>query len=328
MPLNLFIDTNILLSFYHFSREDLDELKKLVALVETRHVALFITPHLVDEYKRNRDAKIMDGLNGLIDPKLPKEFPQICTSYDDYAHVRNLQKQYSKAHAALLDLVLRDARTFNLNADHLIGDLLSKGTRLPVDNKIYIRARERFDVGNPPGKGRSMGDALNWEYLLEAVPLGETLHFITDDKDYSSPLEKSDFNSFLLEEWARTKESSLISYGRISAFFASEQPQIKLASELEKELLIQELSGSNNFQQTHITVAKLKRFRDFTVDQANAILAAAVSNSQVNWIAQDSDVREMLDLVVKSNSGLLDEDMLQQVLAMISSGEEQDSGSF
>jgi hypothetical protein len=32
--INLFIDTNVLLSFYHLTNEDLEELKKLGALVD------------------------------------------------------------------------------------------------------------------------------------------------------------------------------------------------------------------------------------------------------------------------------------------------------
>lgn len=39
--MNLFIDANIFLDFYHLSGGDIEELKKLVALVENGDIVLF-----------------------------------------------------------------------------------------------------------------------------------------------------------------------------------------------------------------------------------------------------------------------------------------------
>jgi hypothetical protein len=39
--INLFIDTNIFLSFFHLTNEDLEELKKLVALIEKKRNSSF-----------------------------------------------------------------------------------------------------------------------------------------------------------------------------------------------------------------------------------------------------------------------------------------------
>ena len=38
----LFIDTNIFLSFYHFTKEDLEELKKLGVLLKQKKVILYL----------------------------------------------------------------------------------------------------------------------------------------------------------------------------------------------------------------------------------------------------------------------------------------------
>jgi hypothetical protein len=40
--INLFIDTNIYLSFFHLTSEDLEELKKLVVLIDKGEIALFV----------------------------------------------------------------------------------------------------------------------------------------------------------------------------------------------------------------------------------------------------------------------------------------------
>ena len=55
--------------------------------------------------------------------------------------------------------------------------------------ELVNRAIVRFNTGNPPGKDRKYGDAINWETLLESVPCGEDLFFISADKDYASILK-------------------------------------------------------------------------------------------------------------------------------------------
>ena len=79
-----------------------------------------------------------------------------------------------------------------------------------------------------------LGDAINWEGLLEKVPSGEVMYFISDDKDFTSALDNNLFDSFLTEEWQRAKGTKLIFYKRLSSFFKDKFPEINLASELEK----------------------------------------------------------------------------------------------
>jgi len=54
MSLNLFIDTNILLSFYHLTSDDLEELRKLSALLKKREVRLFVPDQVVHEFASRR----------------------------------------------------------------------------------------------------------------------------------------------------------------------------------------------------------------------------------------------------------------------------------
>lgn len=54
--INIFIDTNIYLSFYRLSSEDLDRLEELTVLIkDTSDVTLYTTSQLCDEFNRNRD---------------------------------------------------------------------------------------------------------------------------------------------------------------------------------------------------------------------------------------------------------------------------------
>jgi len=81
------------------------------------------------------------------------------------------------------------------------------------------------------------------------------------------------------------------SSARLSHFFKKEFPQIHLASEAEKDLLIQKLANSPNFASTHTIIAKLRALFEFSTAQADAILSAVVTNNQVSSIINDSDIR-------------------------------------
>lgn len=57
---NLFIDSNIWLSLYHFSSDDLKQFSKLKELIGT-DIRLYITQQVSDEVRRNREAKLNDA---------------------------------------------------------------------------------------------------------------------------------------------------------------------------------------------------------------------------------------------------------------------------
>ena len=63
--MNLFIDSNIFLSFYHLTSDDLEELKKLGVLLRQGEVRLFLPSQVVEEIRRNRENKIADAVKRL-----------------------------------------------------------------------------------------------------------------------------------------------------------------------------------------------------------------------------------------------------------------------
>src|SRR5260221_3433311 len=52
----------ILLPFYHLTSENLEELQKLVALIDTNKIKLVLTERVKDRFKRNRAADAMQKL--------------------------------------------------------------------------------------------------------------------------------------------------------------------------------------------------------------------------------------------------------------------------
>lgn len=315
--MNLFIDTNILLSFYHFARDDLEELRKLTALVRHGGVNLLLPEQVVSELRRNRANKIADALKRLRDQHLGLQFPQLVRDYEEYEGLRVAQQEYEKLHATLLDRLRNDAAQENLRADTIIQELFRATQTLPTSCSVLERARLRMDLGNPPGKKGSLGDAVIWETLLEGVPNGEDLHFVSEDQDYYSPLDDAALDPYLLLEWSARKGSRVCAYKRLSSFFRDMFPEIKLASELEKGQLIEEFASSPSFAQTHLVTAKLSKFSDFSPVQLNEIVAAAATNSQVYWIASDRDVRRFLTKVVSGKEHLVDPDNLRRLQSIL-----------
>jgi predicted nucleic acid-binding protein len=310
---NLFIDTNILLSFYHFSSDDLEELRKLAALVRQGELRLYLPAQVVTEFRRNRANKIADALNRLKSQNLKLQFPQLSKDYDEYPLLRDAQREYSRLHSQLINRIEEDVSSHALQADFVVDELFDLAEVSPTTNELVAKARLRMEIGNPPGKKGSLGDAIIWEALLEAVPDLEDLFFITEDGDYFSPLDEEQLDPFLVQEWMNSKRSELIVYNRLSRFFRANYPDIELAFEIEKETLIGELATSGSFQRTHEIIARLSKYSDFTDAQLNAIALAAATNDQVYWIINDPDVYDFLVSMIKPKEAALDFDPLTKL---------------
>lgn len=305
--MNIFLDTNIYLSFLHFSNDDLDELDKLTIILKKGDDKLFVTEQVINEFNRNREMKIADAMKLLKDQNLNLRFPQFCKQYEELSQLRDLQRDYSKIHSALIQKAIADIQSQNLKADQIIFGLFKIGKNIQIEGQIFDLAQRRLILGNPPGKNGSIGDAINWEILLENVPSGEDIYFISDDKDFGSPLFPEIFNKFLLTEWMIKKKSNIHFYKSLSQFFKEHYPNINLEDELdyEKTNLIQDLANSPHFANTHEIVGKLNQFSNFSIEQINQILSATLSNRQIYWIIEDSDINAFLKKLLEAMKMLL-----------------------
>lgn len=303
--MNLFIDTNIYLTFYHFTSEDLEELRKLLVVLDVEDMVLFLPEQVKREYTRNRESKIADALKIFSTMKLPDQFPQICKEYSEFHALQELIKKYGEVRTKLITDLANDIKNKTLRADKIIEELFQKANTIKLNNSILTAARTRRDVGNPPGKKGNYGDAINWEILLRKVPSRQDLYLVSDDTDYVSQVNENDMAQFLVEEWKERKKSNIFFYKRLSAFFQDRFPDIKLASELEKELAISNLINSLNFDKTHLAIARLSKFTDFSDSQINEIVETSITNSQIYWIKDDPDVKNFLCAVIKGKESII-----------------------
>lgn len=278
--MNLFVDANVFLDFYHFSDDDLDELKKLIDLINKGEITLIITSQVVDEVKRNRDGKVADSYKKFKDSKVELNLPQICKSYKEFNQIKKSLGIIKKLKADLNGKLKKDISERTLKADETINELIKISKVVDVKKHVDL-ARERFDQGNPPGKNGSYGDSLTWVALISELKEKEDLFFISDDKDYKSPLDEYTLNSFLLDEWKEKKKANIFFYTKLSAFFNKHHKDIQLRVEEEKNKLIESLAQSPNFETTHSIIARLSSFVSFTDEQIRELVKAATENSQV-----------------------------------------------
>ncbi|WP_310430206.1 PIN domain-containing protein [Chamaesiphon sp. VAR_48_metabat_135_sub] len=304
--MQLFIDTNILLSFYALNQEDLAELSKLIEAIDKQQITLLLTDQIIDEFYRNREQRIDGAIKSLRTQTFNPQFPQLCEDYPEIDVLRESLKHYEQAHASLTTKILIDIKTKTLKADLIIQSLFSLGKQLKNSPEILDRARFRMGVGNPPGKNNSLGDAINWECLLAETADGEDLYFITGDKDYCSALNDDEFSDFLLTEWNNRKRTKIHFYKRLSSFCKEQFPNITLASARDKEFLIRDFVNSQSISATQIAIEKLSYYSEFTAAQVNTIVTAAISNRQVVWSIEDERVKSFLQSVVANNKQYLD----------------------
>ena len=67
---------------------------------------------------------------------------------------------------------------------------------------------------------------------------------------------------------------------RLSGFFKDRFPQIRLASELEKDMHIKKLAKSGSFSRTHSVITQLSRHADYSDSQVNDIVDAVLGNGR------------------------------------------------
>ena len=286
--MNLFIDSNIWLSLYHFTSDDLEQFAKLKDMIN-KSIRLFVPQQVYSEISRNREAKLKETLKSF-DVKAV-QFPAFSKGYTEFAEVKKTYDSLIEQMKNWKKKINSDILSHNLPADQAIEQIFEKLEFFSCKDYVQ-KAYDRYRIGNPPGKDNKYGDAINWECLLDNVPDHEDLYFISADKDYCSELFEKEMNDFLKCEWADNKNSKIHFYKDLVSFFRENLSDIKLEAENRKFDLIEELRDSRSFQETHKIISQLKLFTGWAEDQIEMLCLIAENNSQVNRILSDSDVFE------------------------------------
>jgi predicted nucleic acid-binding protein len=308
----VFVDTNIFLSLFSFAEDDLQQLRKIFIISNEGGIKFIITQQVVDEYYRNRDAKVSEALKPLRDFQLAP-IPLLARDLEEFKVVSDAQDQLRSARKALMDKVNGLAALRNLAADKLVGEIFSKSKIIPVTDEIVAKAQRRVLVGNPPGKNGSLGDAINWECILASLEIFDLVHFVSLDKDYRSPLSDSEFNDFLVRELTSTHFGEVKFYPSLKAFLKAHFPDAKIEAFEATGSLISNLASSESFSTTHACIAELSLVQTFTAKQIDRLISAAEQNNQVKWILSDGDLAEFYGDLRKKYGKILSKGQLTRL---------------
>lgn len=284
--INLFIDTNIWLHLYSASADDLKHVREIQKLIGNE-INLFIPEQVWNEFLRNRDNTIKYALNNF---KYEASYPNFVRSYGEYEELKEIDDKLERKYKELFKKVKEDISNSVTPSDKTIYKFFKENKLLKLDGEIISKAKLRFDLGNPPGKNGSYGDAVNWEVLLRDVPFGEDLYFISDDNDYSSAIDTYKFNLYLGTEWYNKKNSKIIFYRTLNDFLKENFKDFELKEETERKMRINKLRNSRSFQTTHSVIQELRDFVDWTIEEKEELCKIATENNQVGSILFDYDV--------------------------------------
>jgi hypothetical protein len=315
--MHVFIDTNILLNFFHYTKDELDALNDVFGEHQHGSATVHLTEQVCDEFKRNREGKIKDALKKFEGISFSPQFPHFMKAYEEYSMIRKLTAELDKLRKTTLEKVENDVIEHKLLADRLIGDIFKTSQAVPVTKDIYEKATMRMDLGNPPGKAKSLGDAVNWITLLEVVPDKEDLHVISEDGDFFSVLDERKVHPFLQEEWKRKKQGNLFAYRTLSAFMSEHFDGIAFSFDKDKEALIDSLAETGSFAGTHQVIGKLEGYGYFSLKEVLRILEAGTTNNQFGPIATDTDVSDFLNRIAVPHLARITSDQHKAILQRV-----------
>ena len=293
---NVFIDTNIWLSLYHFTNDDLSQFERFKNMIN-QNINLIVPQQVYDEITRNRENKILDALKSF-DLKIPRD-PVFCKGYDDYKELKEDLTSVKEKFDKFKKEIEKDIINEELPADKVLKSFFDIVELIPCD-KYVEKAYSRYKIGNPPGKNNSYGDAINWECLLDNINNGEDLYLISSDKDYSSLICNENMNEFLAKEWKNKKKSTVYFYSTLVGFLKEHVKEIQLKEEINKQEYISKLMISTSFMQTHGLVALLQKYSSWTKADIAKICYALVYNMQVRWIIGDDDIFDFYNTILSN----------------------------
>lgn len=293
---NVFIDSNIWLSLYDRSKNDLEQFKKIKDYLENHNIKLIVPQQVYDEALRNRDNKLNQTLNKF---KLQNvEYPAFCKGYEDYNSIKRNIDNVSKEFEIWKKDIENDLINYELPADLAIKEILEYVDVIDC-SEYYNKGFIRSISGNPPGKKDSFGDAIIWECLLDVIPIGEDLYFISDDNDFVRPMNKFKMSYFLNKEWESKKKSKIHFFKDLVSFTKGHLKDIELKDEENKLFYIEQLADSSTFIDTHNIISYLSQYKDWSNEQIDRLCTIGILNTQVNWILSDTDLKEFYESIVK-----------------------------
>lgn len=245
----LFVDTNVLLDFYRIRRESgLAMLRELDGL----HDRLITTYQVEMEFKKNRQAAILDSLKNLKNRDAIAHPAFLAESKAADILSRRIEDANKRLGAvrSRLKTVLANPTTsdpvYRVVQRMFVDDTALNLSRNKKERQsVKRRALRRFLLGYPPRKSAdtSMGDALNWEWLIDvANATGSHIAVVTRDSDYGVEVDdKMYVNDWLIQEFRDrvSKKRQLTVHTRLASALKLFAVRVTKEAEQEEQELVQ-----------------------------------------------------------------------------------------
>lgn len=132
---HVFIDTNILLNFFHYSKDELDALNDVFGSHEQGAATVYLTEQVRNEFVRNREAKIKDAIKKFESTRFAQQFPYFMKDYEEYSDIRARAAELEELRTAILAKVQADVAAHNLVADKLIHQIFETSPIVSVHGR-------------------------------------------------------------------------------------------------------------------------------------------------------------------------------------------------
>lgn len=243
MPKLLFIDTNIYLDFYRIRNE---VKASFLGHIEAIKDNLIVTDQVEMEFKKNRQAAILDGMKELKSPSRIN-VPGVLQNDKSATALESDRKKISdriKKLKSRLDNVLENPVRYD-KVYQVLQRVFSKKQDIDLyrkhKNRYEVRelAQERFRLGYPPRKKKdtSIGDAINWEWLIYVgKEKNADIWIVSRDSDFGVTRDDKGFlNDWLKQEFREriNKHRKIVLCPKLS--LALREFEIPVTSEEEQE---------------------------------------------------------------------------------------------
>jgi hypothetical protein len=254
----IFIDTNIFLDFYRV-RGDTGGLS-LLDHVETNRPAIITTGQVEVEFKRNRQRVVLESLKNFKGPDWGSlsapAFLAEAKAIQALRKVRSTTDTQVKRMQKRIERVLRTPATHD--RVYIVAQRLFRHAspyNLDRSKKIRLRirslARKRFALGYPPRKENdlSLGDAINWEWLIHCAVESrcKRVIIVSRDSDYGVRHQKGGpiLNDWLHQEFRErvSRQRELILTDRLAEGFKAASIAVTDAEVKAEKRLVTEIDA-------------------------------------------------------------------------------------
>lgn len=290
--MNIFLDTNIMLSLYGVERSTLQAISGVLTNAKSDAIHLYYTDQVRREFERQRENVVSRAISDIGMGQL--KVPAYVVDMHEYEAIRNEFNDLQARLKVIQGQLERDAVSRELPADKVVEELWKAAKRISVETDHLIRARERDIRNDPPRKANSHGDGISWEALLDHSFSNNQLTIASLDGDWASERQgMHHIHPYLVWEWQeRHGKSAKLDLAR----GLDELPGTDELLTTRRRQLVEELRLSGSFSETHQILSRLSGYNGMTRLEDEILIDALNNNSQVSAIILDSDV---LDFYLK-----------------------------